>query len=90
MRRKCRDVTPTSSAPCRAVMHWSFACLKIEIPSLSLWLNVSISFPGESRPIHLEQTDSERGHFYFNQTAHCDFNAQWRSPTGLTNFACVR
>jgi len=44
---------------------------------------VNISSPGESRSLHVQRTNSERGHFYFNQTGHFYFNATLEYPCGL-------
>ena len=74
-RRKCRVLTPISSAPRLAATRPSFTWCNTANRSRSRWLNVSISSPGSSPFARTPRTKSERGHFYFNQTGHFYFNA---------------
>ena len=73
--RKWREVMPSNSAPRLAATSPCSTCFSTASRSRSRWLNVSISSPGSVCSLHSERTNSERGHFYFNQTGHFYFNA---------------
>ena len=66
---------PSNSAPRLAATSPCSTCFSTASRSRSRWLNVSISSPGSVCSLHSERTNSERGHFYFNQTGHFYFNA---------------
>ena len=81
--RKWREVMPSNSAPRLAATSPCSTCFSTASRSRSRWLNVSISSPGSVCSLHSERTNSERGHFYFNQTGHFYFNA-----TGHVAWTC--